>query len=550
MASRTEKARRKLETISSYLINIINNADMNSKQKMILIKNAFSSNISLFQNFNSAFDEYFSISKNELKGVKTTEAEIILEIKMKYNFGFKLSATKIYDCLKKAINNFHNAILSAKNRNTTKNRMEVNKYCNEIKFLIEQEEKISANTKKEENSQRLKTLLDIQNNVLKLSNCLKSIENTIKNEKYFQDNTLEFEDTSDLSTDSNAPAPEISECRQTIYKINKSVNERENNINSLIVLQSSINALKLSLKPKSAPQKNKTESYNLDINNIAKIQHYIPQFFQRNWKNQIETNNSREENMYRIYKYDKKNNIFTTTTIKNCCQEKSLYEPNKAKPNNYFEKQYCKLEVEISHKLFEMLGMIEKMVFKNGNPETEKINNTMQIIQEQKEMLMKLLAHLSSRHPQSVYGDITHINHISDYSLTENQKQIHNYNNLNKEGKTRVILNYLALEDNRFEEKLKDYKVQIFISSEPNIFFSDNITNKIVTKDSEYFLPLTPYVLVWFTKNIFITDKKILPINKGIYEKFVKTYFNNNAVKEIYGIKQQYLDKAKEIAEK
>lgn len=544
MASPSEKARKKLERLSNYFIDIIKGTNMGNRQKMLLIRSALNSDTNVFQNFNSIMKEYFNTNQDELKNMKSTEEETMLDIEVKYNFGCELSVTKVYDCLKKAINNLHNAVLSAKNRNTTNNKLAINKCYQEIKYLIKQEEKINTVSatpvrKNIMNNKILDKLSIIQSKVLKLSDILKNIENDIKDseKKYFQKDNV---------------SSESSECKQIFDKINKSVTERETSINSLIVLQSNINTLKISLKQKSAfENKFEPETYNLNTKNVVKIQHYIPQFFQRNWKNQIQSNSDKkEESLLRIYKYEKKKNLFSTTTIKNCCQEKNLYEPNKSKPNNYFEKQYCKLEGEISHKIFETIGMIEKMIFKDENPQIEKINNNMQILQEQKEILIRFFAHLSSRHPQSVYGDISHINHINDYLLTSTQKQIHNYNNLNKESKSRLVLNYLALEDNRFENRLKDYKLQVFISDQPDIFFCDNITSKIVTQDNEYFLPLTPYILIWFTKNIFITDKKILPINKSIYEKFVKTYFNNPAVNEIYGINQQYLDIVKKIAEK
>lgn len=525
MGSESEKIRKKLEIFTNLLIEIINDSNISSSQRIIIIRKYFDEGK---ENIHSLLKEYCEVNKNEftkeeIRDIKNEQSKSIIFTKK------NIIPIKHQGYLKDAVNDFHNAVLSAKKRNTKQNKLKIIRCYFRIKFLTQVEEETEKEIKKSENINILK---EIQKEILELSNCLKNNEKKLK---AIADNL-----------NRNEQDKNTIECKEINSEINQSIKERENTVNSLIVFQSNLNALVLSLRQKKPKSE---EKFNVP-STIAKIQHYIPQFFQRNWKNEIESNKGKEEGFIRIYRYVKATNEFTTITIKNCCQEKNLYEPCQTKPTNYFEQRYCKIESEISNRFLILFSFFELLFFKKGKPEIEKIkySNSMTIIEEDKKMLIKFLSHLSARHPYSVYGSTENINRINDYELSNEQKKIHNYDHLNKTSKERLVLNYLALENNKLEEKIKNYKIQIFVSDKPNIFFCDAITDKLVTKDNEYFLPVSPYILVWFTKNIFITDKKILPINNNIYEKFVKTYFNNYTVKEIYGIEKKYIDVVKNIA--
>jgi hypothetical protein len=513
--SKSEKYRKRLEQCTSEtLLQIIKDNDMNENQKIQTIKRIFKKRIE-------------PLLKDYCDFGKTSNTDLISGFKKKYS----IPISKPYSHLKTAINNFYNAILTAKKMNTDKKKNKISECAIEIKYLTD--EKAIEENAKAKLIPTIDTLLEIQeiqSEVFKLSKCLKDMESEVKkvsNSYSNEENTLEEYNLKNITS-----------------QVEQAIAKREDSINGLILFQNRINILNISLKSKQAQQEK-----DFSIPKVkTKIQHYIPQFYQRNWQDVIADNIGKDTEFKRVYQYIKKSDEFTITTIKNCCQEQNLYEASKKHSTNYFEKQYSKIEGEISSQIQSLISILKNISLFYPYEYRNSLLLSTSVTDEEKNMLIKFLSHLSARHPDSVYKNSKHMS--ANYSLTEEQKKIHSYDKLTETERTKLKYNYLALENNSLEKKLKEqgYKIQILVSDEPKIFYCNAITSKLVTKDDEYFLPLSPTILVWFTKNIFITDKKVCPLNNETYKKFVKTYFNNDTVVEIYGIEKKYIKAIKKIA--
>ena len=210
--------------------------------------------------------------------------------------------------------------------------------------------------------------------------------------------------------------------------------------------------------------------------------------------------------------------------IKSNCSKRFLYEVDLKKPDNCVEDLYGKFETDYSKKYKN---------FMNGCLAIQKISI------QQKEMICLLYACFSARNEKNLYKNPKNLSIASQFTLGIKDKKVDQ----------RTICNLVALANGGVIEKsssvwgeeLQSYKIQILRSDKPNIIFNDYITEQL-NGNGEFFFPLCPTMVAFFTKSADTLDRGIRKITSEEYSRFIDLYVNDSNASRIFASNRTVLD--------
>lgn len=252
-------------------------------------------------------------------------------------------------------------------------------------------------------------------------------------------------------------------------------------------------------------------------------QHYIPQFYQKYWTCE------RKGSLWEFDKQHKNNSNkgIRMQSIRSRNSQDNLYESDINNPDNAVENWYGKFETRYS-------VPYKKLI--NSRACLCKISD------DNKRMLCRLFANFSARNPINLYNNKRNNILASHFTIGE----------VNPEVDKRIISNIVAFsqgemmgilyddEDINSSEMVSDFakellscNVQILVSNKSDIVFCNNLVEQ-VCYSNEYFFPICPTMLAFFSKNCYLEDKVVRKITPEEYSRFVQLYLNNNMVTRIY----------------
>ena len=227
----------------------------------------------------------------------------------------------------------------------------------------------------------------------------------------------------------------------------------------------------------------------------------------------------------RVWGLEKKyNNIRLKAISKNCSRDYT-YESDPNNPNNVIDDCYYEFENKYSD-LYKSL--------------IDSRNCSIKLTYEQKRLICRMFSHFSARHPYNIYEDslpgiVTSIFTISgDEKTNEEDRFLRNAYALGQ-GST--------LEDSPgdFEEELMTYNLQLLVSCNGDIVYSDCIIKQLY-HHYEYFFPLCPHVVALFSEYIRESDCTFRKITNAEYERFINCFLLDDRVKNIFANKKTVLE--------
>lgn len=257
------------------------------------------------------------------------------------------------------------------------------------------------------------------------------------------------------------------------------------------------------------------------MNNITENQHYVPKSYQKYW--------SINRNGY-IWELDKQSYEIRKTTTNSSCSLNYLYEADKTHPDNIFEKKYSHFE--------QKCGNIYRRLFNARNC-------LIKISDYDKEMICKIFANFSARHPFNLYGNLNNTILASYFRIETEPKYI----SIRILQNLIAIMNIMPMENNQlrkseFEKQLLSSNLQILVTSEPKICFCNSLIEQIGT-ETEWFFPLNPYMLAYFSTNATAENKTIRKITESEYKTYIRLYAFHPLVRYIYATDASILEQIK-----
>lgn len=250
---------------------------------------------------------------------------------------------------------------------------------------------------------------------------------------------------------------------------------------------------------------------------MGKNQHFIPRFYQKYWEC--------ERRGY-LWEFDLMHSTYGPhqKSIRKNCNGDYIYEGDTNNPNNAFEHWYELFENSIAPDYANLIN--SRYCFRV-------------LTANQKELICRLFSHISARSYTNVYENVD--NHILALHFTLGIK--------NKTIDRRNILNMIALANggtlegttSSFADELMNYRIQILVSDKPNIIFCNNIIQQVHVAD-EFFFPLCPYMVAFFTKSPSAIDGEIRKIKEEEYSRFIELYANSYYVSSLYASNKEVLD--------
>ncbi len=263
-----------------------------------------------------------------------------------------------------------------------------------------------------------------------------------------------------------------------------------------------------------------------EVNFVGKKQHIIPQFYQKYWES---------ENLKQIWEYNKKYKTIKEHSIVSRNQATYIYEPDVNEPSNAIENWYSCFETKYSIPYRMLINSIACKY---------------RITYEEKRLVCRLFCNFSARNPFNVYKNQRNNALASKFTLGIDNKVVDR----------RSIQNMLALSEGgmyeifggdnailgEFERELLLCNVQFLFSDKPNIIFCDNIIEQVCYQN-EYYFPISPNILAFFTHSIKYEDGRIRSISDTEYDRFVKLYLNSNLVERIYASSHRVLSEISQL---
>ena len=240
--------------------------------------------------------------------------------------------------------------------------------------------------------------------------------------------------------------------------------------------------------------------------NITKNQHYIPQFFQKQW-------DIKEKKLLCWNLNFKK---ITKVSIKNNCSKLFLYEYNPNNPNNFFEVELAKKESLFSQKIMPQIPLIESGIKTKFN-------------EEEKDEIMEFIVQIINRHPVELENIEEKIKHSSLNTR------------LSKALEEKIFSRTYMLFP-KLSEKLKYLKnthclISITAKEAKNsICFSDRILFIDFGYSILCFFPLSPNILLTFSNKIVNFNSEII-IN--IYNKLL--FMGVNKINKVYSKREDII---------
>lgn len=238
-------------------------------------------------------------------------------------------------------------------------------------------------------------------------------------------------------------------------------------------------------------------------------QHFIPQFYQRYWQC--------ERKGY-IWALDKKFSNVRQRPIKSNCSIDNLYEVDEKKPTNIFENFYRE--------------EIEDKYAKDYARLINSRNCRLYFDLADKTMICRLYSNFSARNIINLYKNPQNHALVSHFTLG---------GNIDRRIERKWLLNVLPFSGSDFEEKLLQYGVHFLVLDKPNIIFSDCLIEQVCYAD-EYYFPICPYIVAYFSKKNTTEDGVIKKITDEEYKRFLDLYINSSYILQLYSNNRNILD--------
>lgn len=247
-------------------------------------------------------------------------------------------------------------------------------------------------------------------------------------------------------------------------------------------------------------------------------QHYIPRFYQKYWE--CETKGF-------VWELDKEHiknadKGITKQAIRSRNTQKCLYEADEEKPTNKFENWYGTVEANFAD-WYRIL--------------VDSINCGSKVTKDGKLLLCKMFSQFSARNPNNLYSNPkSKLQAISFRLLTNNwtidQRYLQNMIAI-LEGGMGEMFEGIEKSHSDFEKELLSCKLQILISDEPQIIFCNSITEQVCYWN-EYYFPISPTLLAYFSKSDASIDGKIRKMSSEEYLRFIQLYLRNKRVTHLF----------------
>ena len=92
-----------------------------------------------------------------------------------------------------------------------------------------------------------------------------------------------------------------------------------------------------------------------------------------------------------------------------------------------------------------------------------------------------------------------------------------------------------------FEEELISCKLQVLVTDQPRIVFCNRLIEQVCYYN-EYYFPVCPTMVAFFSKSDDINDKEIRKMTSEEYKRFIQLYLNNKSVEKIYANNKSVLE--------
>ena len=247
-------------------------------------------------------------------------------------------------------------------------------------------------------------------------------------------------------------------------------------------------------------------------------QHFIPQFYQRYWEC---------EQKGFLWELDKRhingtNRGIRRQAIRTRNSQDNLYEADEDNPNNAIENWYSKFETLYAVRYSKL---INSRLCLCRIPENDKL------------MICRLFAHFSARNPINLYNSSRNNALASHFTLGEPNKKIDRRYIQNLVAFTEGGMNEIFGDDQKiysnFEKELISCKLQFLVTDEPKIVFCNRLIEQICYLN-EYYFPVCPTIVAFFSKSDDINDKEIRKMTSEEYKRFIQLYLRSKSVEKIY----------------
>ena len=92
-----------------------------------------------------------------------------------------------------------------------------------------------------------------------------------------------------------------------------------------------------------------------------------------------------------------------------------------------------------------------------------------------------------------------------------------------------------------FEKELISCKLQMLVTEEPRIVFCNRLIEQVCYLN-EYYFPVCPTMVAFFSKSDDSNDKEIRKMTSEEYKKFIQLYLESKSVEQIYANNKSVLE--------
>lgn len=241
------------------------------------------------------------------------------------------------------------------------------------------------------------------------------------------------------------------------------------------------------------------------VTHITKNQHYIPQFYQKSW----------DSGGDRLYRYSKWKDQITQVAIRHNCSDRYIYEADKERPNNAFEKGYQELEDELAQPYKDFIGGVVEA-------STEKISV------HDKILIYRLYVNFVTRNPQYIYENGLYKRLAMSYSIKDSDKA-------DPIVSERMILNGLAYGEN-FSVNIDKVHICTYVSNNGDVLFS----NPVCIVNGRGYFALSPRVFVIISSSGLQEDDQIIYRNYDPWILYFQ-YCQDENIQDVYGMTESHL---------
>lgn len=255
-------------------------------------------------------------------------------------------------------------------------------------------------------------------------------------------------------------------------------------------------------------------------------QHFIPQFYQRYWEC---------EQKGFLWELDKRHINGTDRGIRRQAirtrnSQDYLYEIDGDNPDNAIENWYSKFETLYAVRYN---NLISSRLCLYRISENDKL------------MICRLFAHFSARNPINLYNSPRNNAVASHFTIGEPNKKIDRRYIQNLVAFTEGGMNEIFGDNQKiyshFEKELISCKLQFLVTDEPRIVFCNGLIEQ-VSYLNEYYFPVCPTMVAFFSKSDDINDKEMRKMTSEEYKRFIQLYLRSKNVAQIYANNKSVLE--------